>query len=273
MNNEILILDMPAICYHEFYRHSDYCLTVNDILANICRLVMEFKTTKAVWCFDSVRSLRKKALPCYKEKRKQSVEKLDTALQERITKCKQLTSQLRNEILPDFGYTPIWQDGLESDDMIAGVCRSLGGRDKIIVSVDHDLFQLLDSRTKMFSPSQNRYYTDTWFQKEYGIVPKQWSLVKAIAGCSSDNVPGVVGVGEKTAIAYIRNELKQGKKFNDIESNVDLIKFNKQLVKLPHKETKTILVPQDEITHKQWRDACEQWGVYDWMRDCQFPTW
>jgi 5'-3' exonuclease len=273
MNDDILILDMPAICYHEFYRHSNRCLAVDDVLANICRLTAEYQTTRVIWCFDSKKSLRKEMLPCYKEKRKQDAKKQDIELQERVIHCKQLTTQLRNEILPDFGYTPIWQVGLESDDMIAAVCRVLRGASKIIISVDYDLFQLLDSKTKMFSPSQGRFYTSTWFEKEYGILPKQWSLVKAIAGCSSDNVPGVVGVGEKTAIAYLRNELKHGKKFNDIESNIDLIKFNKQLVKLPHKETKTITIPQNQITFRQWKDACKRWNIQSWAWDCQFPTW
>jgi 5'-3' exonuclease len=273
MNDGILILDMPAICYHEFYRHANRCLTVDDVLADVCRLIMEYKTTKIVWCFDSKKSLRKEILPCYKEKRKQDAKKQDPELQERVIECKQLTKQLRSEILPDFGYTSIWQVGLESDDMIAAVCRSLRYVDKTIISVDYDLFQLLDSKTKMFSPSQGKFYTASWFEKEYGILPKQWSLVKAIAGCSSDNVPGVVGVGEKTAIAYVRNELKPGKKFDAIESNFDLIQFNKQLVKLPHKETHTISVPQDKITDRQWKDACKRWDVQSWAWTCQFPTW
>jgi 5'-3' exonuclease len=142
MNDDILILDMPAVCYHEFYRHSDRCLTVDDIMANICRLVKEYHATKVVWCFDSKRSLRKDILPCYKEKRKQDAKKQNLELQERVIQCKQLTSQLRNEILPDFGYTPVWQLGLESDDMIAAACRLLRDEHKTIISVDYDLLEL-----------------------------------------------------------------------------------------------------------------------------------
>jgi 5'-3' exonuclease len=249
-------------------------LTVDDVLAGICRFTLEYQTTRVVWCFDSRRSFRKEVLPCYKEKRKQDAKKKDIELQERVIHCKQLTRQLREEILPDFGYVSIWQVGLESDDMIAAVCRSLQDSQKTIISVDYDLFQLLDSKTKMFSPSRGRFYTESWFRKEYGILPKQWSLVKAIAGCSSDNVPGVTGVGEKTAISYICNKLKpSSKKFNDIESNFELIQFNKQLVKLPHKATETITIPQNQISIRQWRDACKRWDVQSWAWDCQFPTW
>jgi DNA polymerase-1 len=273
MDIEILILDTPSICYHEFYRHSDRCLSVDDILANVCRLVEEYRTTKIIWCFDSKQSFRRSILPCYKEKRKQDIEKQDPELRERIIHCKQLTSQLRDEILADFGYTSVWQVGLESDDMIAAACRSLKTCNKMIVSVDHDLFQLLNSTTHMYSPNRSQYYTASWFEKAYNIPPKQWSLVKAIAGCTSDCVPGVVGVGEKTAIAYIRNELSSGKKFDKIESNYELIQFNKQLVKLPHKETKPVIIPKDKISFKQWKDACRRWDVQSWAWDCRYPTW
>jgi 5'-3' exonuclease len=272
MDVEFLIFDMPAICYYEFYRHSDRCLTVDDILASVCRFVMEHKTTKVLWCFDSKQSFRKEVLPCYKEKRKQDAKKQDPDLQERVVRCKQLTTQMRDEILLDFGYTPIWQVGLESDDMIAVVCQSLGAHRKLIISVDYDLFQLLDSETDMYSPSRNQYYTQSWFEKEYGIPPNRWSLVKAIAGCTSDNVPGVAGVGEKTAIAYLRDELKPGKKFELIESNRELIKFNRQLVKLPHKKTEPVKIPNNIITMKQWKSACTRWDVQSWAWDCQFPT-
>jgi 5'-3' exonuclease len=273
MDAEVLILDVPSICYHEFYRHSERCLTVDDILANVCRLIGEHQTSRVVWCFDSRRSLRKEALPCYKEKRKLDAKKQDPALQERVIQCKQLTSQFCTEILSDFGYTPIWQAGLESDDMIAAACQSLKSYNKTIISVDHDLFQLLDSTTTMYAPNRNQYYTASWFEREYKILPKQWSLVKAIAGCASDNVPGVVGVGEKTAIAYIRKELSSGKKFDAIESQYDLIMFNKQLVKLPHKATQPVVIPKDVINIRQWKNACKQWDVQSWAYNCSYPTW
>jgi 5'-3' exonuclease len=260
----ILILDVPSVAQWTFWRESHVSLTVNAFFASVCRFVKEYESTNVLWCFDDLVSLRKSALPCYKAKRKDTDMKRDPKLQERVMQCRRLISQLCNEILPDFGYCPIWQSGLEADDMIAAACRQFRSRRKMIISTDSDLWQLLDSQTIMFSPSQNKHYTASWFEREYGIKPKLWSLVKAIAGCASDNVPGVPGVGEKSAIKYILGTLT-GKKLEAIESNMELIYFNRELVKLPHKATGCL--PSgifNTVTEKEWMEACERWDVDIW---------
>ena len=262
-----LVLDVPSIALWLFWRQSDVPLTLDTFFAGICRLLKEHETTSVIWCFDDNRSLRRDALPCYKEKRKELEGKRDPELQERVLQCKRLISQLRDEILKDFGYFPVWQNGLEADDMIALICKKRQLRRKMIVSTDADLWQLLDSQTTMFSPSQGKYYTATWFEKEYGILPKMWSLVKAIAGCASDNVPGVPGIGEKSAIKYILGTL-YGKKLQLIEANMDLIYFNRGLVKLPHKAA--LPTPSDIFTdtsEKEWRAACKRWDVGIWANN------
>jgi 5'-3' exonuclease len=242
--------------------------------------LQEHETTTALWCFDDLHSLRKEVLPCYKAKRKESDEKRDPALQKRVIQCRRLITRLRDEILPDFGYTPHWQSGLEADDMIAAACKSLHKDERyqnyrrMIVSTDGDLWQLLDPQTTMYSPSQNKYYTARGFEQEHGIPPKLWSLVKAIAGCTSDNVPGIAGVGEKSAVKYILGTLT-GKKLSDIEANWELIYFNRGLVKLPHKAT---VLPTfgmfDGHSEEQWLLACERWDVEIWANSLSgwFPS-
>ena len=270
----ILILDVPAIAQWTFWRQSDVPLTVDAFFASVCRLVEEHQTTTVYWCFDDSHSLRREALSCYKEKRKEIAEKREPKLQERVLRCRRLISQLRDEILPDFGYVPIWQSGLEADDMIAVLCKKFRQDRKMIISTDADLWQLLDAKTTMFSPTPNKYYTAEWFEREHGIQSKLWSLVKSIAGCTSDNVPGVAGVGEKSAIKYILGALS-GKKLESIESNMELIYFNKGIVKLPHKAT--VLPPSDissVITEQEWLAACERWDVGIWADnlDGWFPN-
>jgi len=273
-NELILILDVPAIAQWTFWRQSNVRLTVDAFFASVCRFVEEYQTTTVYWCFDDFHSLRKEILPCYKEKRKEVAEKRDPKLKERVIHCKRLITQLRDEILPDFGYVPIWQPGLEADDMIAVLCKKFPNDRKLIISTDADLWQLLDVKTSMFSPSQHKLYTARWFEKEYGIQPRLWSLVKAIAGCASDNVPGVAGIGEKSAIKYILGTLS-GKKLESIESNVELIYFNRGIVKLPHKAA--VLPPADifrTVTEQEWLAACERWDVDIWANnlDGWFPN-
>ena len=262
--NLILLLDVPSVAQWTFWRQSDVLLTVDAFFASVCRLLKDQETTNVIWCFDDLKSLRKEVLPCYKVKRKDADSKRDPALQERVVQCRKLITLLRDSILPDFGYFPLWQQGLEADDMIAMFCKQYPTRPKRIISSDSDLWQLLDSKTIMFSPSQNKYYSAQWFEREYRIQPKLWSFVKAIAGCSSDNVPGIAGVGEKSAIKYILGEL-HGKKRTDIESNMNLIYFNRGLVKLPHKAAVRLPAEMDShVTQSQWKAACRRWDVDSW---------
>lgn len=273
-NELILILDVPSVAQWTFWRESYIPLTVNTFFASVCRLVKEHETTNVLWCFDDLASLRKSVLPCYKAKRKEADLKRDIKLQERVVQCRRLISQLRDEILKDFGYVPLWQPGLEADDMIAAACREFRSCRKMIISTDSDLWQLLDSTTTMFSPSQGKYYSANWFEREYKIKPKLWSLVKAIAGCTSDNVPGVSGIGEKSAIKYILGTLS-GKKLESIESNMELIYFNRGIVRLPHKATGGLPNEIPAITEQEWRSACERWDVDIWANnlDGWFPNW
>ena len=146
-NELILILDVPAVAQWTFWRQSDVPLTVDAFFAGVCRFVKEHETTNVLWCFDDPASLRKSVLPCYKEKRKDADARRDPRLQERVVQCRRLILQLRNEILNDFGYVPLWQPGLEADDMIAACCNEFRPCRKMIISTDADLWQLLDSRT------------------------------------------------------------------------------------------------------------------------------
>jgi 5'-3' exonuclease len=164
-----------------------------------------------------------------------------------LTGTKKNTGDIYNamSVEPEVFPNVFCQDGLEADDMIAECCSILSRcrpqSEAVMVTTDKDLFQCLGENPLIswYSPTQNKEMDCQKFIKEYGIEPKLYAMVKAISGCTSDNVPGVSGVGEITALKYIKNELnKSYKKYKDIQSNIELINFNKELVCLPHKSTK-----------------------------------
>jgi len=98
------------------------------------------------------------------------------------------------------------------------------------------LYQLLAANVRLYNPARRRMMTASRFREEYGLAPRDWVRVKAIGGCSSDGVPGVPGVAQKTAIKYLRGLLlPHHKAYQAIESpeGMERMAFNLPLVSLP----------------------------------------
>ena len=149
-------------------------------------------------------------------------------------------SQLQHTVLPALGFRNSFQlKGFEADDIIATITKTYYPEDWggfVIVSSDEDLYQLLDD-CAMYLLSKKKFYTRTHLFEEYGITPTDWGRVKTIAGCSSDVVPGIEGVGAKTAAKFLAGKMKlDSVKYNKIAdpANAELFERNEKLVVLPH---------------------------------------
>ncbi|MBQ7599096.1 MAG: DNA polymerase I [Clostridia bacterium] len=112
------------------------------------------------------------------------------------------------EAVRSLGFRILECPGYEADDII-GTCARLGdeGGDiqTYIVTGDRDSLQLITDRTTVIlaKNKEDVYYTPENFEKDYGVTPAQYIDVKALMGDSSDNIPGVAGIGEKTAFRLI----------------------------------------------------------------------
>ena len=117
------------------------------------------------------------------------------------------------QLLEDSGIPILTLPGYEADDLIGTVAlrAEKSGMNVLMLSGDRDLFQLVSERSCLCIPrTRNKvtvteYYHEAEFTAEYGVTPEQFIAVKALMGDSSDNVPGVPHVGEKTALDLIRN--------------------------------------------------------------------
>ncbi len=220
---------------------------------------------KIVFTWDSKKSKRKEILPCYKEKRREN--QTEEEKQEWEEAFEQF-HQLRKEILPRIGFNNNFlQSGYESDDLIARYVFDNDSEDVYIVTADDDMLQLLH-KAKIFNPAKDRIIGNKDFQNEYGIKPVDWAYVKMIAGCSSDNVPGIESVGEKTAIKYIRGDLKKSTKaYQKIKEGKDKIEFNHQLVALPFKGTKSMKVEDNNFNMREFLRFCRDFGLNSFRKD------
>lgn len=270
MSSTWLLLDANNLAYRTF--HSMPRLSHRDVLTSVVYGMLRdvanwqdrFQTNNVAFCFDVGWPIRHSVYPRYKQKRRDRYHerpareiKLQAELIDQI-------NNLRIKYLPTIGYRNIlWQDKYEADDIIASVCHNLGPHQKaIIISEDQDLYQLLDRNVSIYLPRKQQRMTVDRFRNLYEMSPRLWARAKAIAGCSSDDVTGVVGVGMKTACAYLRGDLKEDStKYEAIKQAVHAIEQNLTLVDLPFAGTKIFDLKPNKVTKKRWRRFCKLFSL------------
>jgi DNA polymerase-1 len=195
--------------------------------------------------FDkSENSFRRELYPAYKAHRPEPPEDLIPQF------------PLMRDTVRAFGLSPIEQDRYEADDLIATYARLARerGADVLIVSADKDLMQLIEPGVAMFDPAsgtgdtrrEERRIGVAEVVEYFGVPPEKVVDVQALAGDSTDNVPGAPGIGVKTAAQLINEygslealleragEIKQPKRRETLTKPeaVELIRVSKQLVTL-----------------------------------------
>ena len=114
-------------------------------------------------------------------------------------------------VLDAMGIKRVELSGFEADDLLGTLSRRCGekGHDCVIVTGDKDSFQLINGRTRVLhvktrmGRTETINYTQERFREEYGFEPEKMVDLKALMGDASDNIPGVPGVGEKTAMELL----------------------------------------------------------------------
>ncbi|MBM3502359.1 MAG: DNA polymerase I [Alphaproteobacteria bacterium] len=145
-----------------------------------------------------------------------------------------------------FNIASIEQAGFEADDIIATYARIAreAGEDVVIVSSDKDLMQLVGDGVTMFDPLKSRPIGRAEVIERFGVGPERVVDVQSLAGDSTDNVPGVPGIGVKTAALLINEfgdldtllrratEIKQEKRRENLIQFADQARLSRELVKL-----------------------------------------
>jgi len=145
-----------------------------------------------------------------------------------------------------FSIPSIEKEGYEADDIIASYVKlaEKTGQHITIVSSDKDLMQLLGPNVSLFDPMKYKYMGEPEVLEKFGVTPDKVVDVQALAGDSSDNIPGVPGIGLKTAAQLINeygdletllaraSEIKQNKRRESLIEFADKARISKQLVQL-----------------------------------------
>lgn len=267
MGKRWLVLDVSNLAYIAMYAFGDLSYegagtgAAFGIFRNVLDLTDLYTTKNVVFCFDRGCGTRRAIYQGYKESRR--INRDDEKREAHRAVTRQLY-RLRTRHLPALGFRNIlWQDDYEADDIMASVCHNLPkGDEAIVVSTDEDMLQLLGSQVIIWSPKKRKPVTQESFEAEHGIDCGMWAMVKAIAGCSSDDVPGVKGVGEKTAIKYLTGGLNQTTQaFKAILAAGNKIERNLKLVTLPFPGTEVFDLKQDKVTAKKWDKVMVELGM------------
>ncbi|PCI32892.1 MAG: DNA polymerase I [Alphaproteobacteria bacterium] len=150
------------------------------------------------------------------------------------------------EAVTAFNVPAIDKEGFEADDIIATYARDAEamGFKVTIVSSDKDLMQLVGDRVTMFDSMKNRHIGPAEVVEKFGVGPDKVIEIQALAGDSADNVPGVPGIGVKTAALLINEygdletllaragEIKQNKRRENLIEFADLARISRELVTL-----------------------------------------
>lgn len=284
MNRKYLLLDCNYLCHRA--KHStgglsyggDATGVIYGFLKSLSGFQDLFSTSNFVFCWDSNTSKRKDIYPEYKahrENREYTDEEIefDRAFRKQMKK-------LRTTYLPMIGFNNVFiQQGYESDDIIASVCKyTLKDRsdkfdqtkytqnifESVIISSDKDLYQCIAHNVSFYNPQTNKILTLQGFKKQYGIAPHKWALMKAIAGCPTDNVKGVKGVGGKTAIKFLLGKLNPDSKAYQIitlANSLHKCSFNRKLVTLPMKGTQQFKLKRDNLSEQGWKQVTKLLGM------------
>ncbi len=148
--------------------------------------------------------------------------------------------------------------GVEADDLIATyakVAKEQGIDEVIVVSSDKDLMQLVDDKAgiHMFDAMKSRVINEAKVEEKFGVLPHKVKDVLALMGDSSDNVPGVPGIGPKTAAQLIQH-------FGDLESLL-----NRAEEEVPQKKRKESLIEYAD-------DARLSYTLVTLKDDCELPV-
>ena len=203
MRERLLLVDGQGLCYRAFYaiRHlsnskGEPTNAIYGFMTMLRKLIREEKPNYVAVCFDRKEpTFRHQRYEAYKAHRKP----MPDELQEQMPHIKALVGA--------YGISIFEKPGYEADDLIATIATQAEkmGLDTLIATGDKDMLQLVNDRIKVFNTYKETVVDREGVKERFGgLGPDRVVDVLGLAGDASDNIPGVPGIGEKTAIELIR---------------------------------------------------------------------
>ncbi len=141
------------------------------------------------------------------------------------------------DLVQAVGICQVAQSGFEADDIIYSLVHDNPSREIVLVCPDKDLFQLLGPKVKVFDPFKGRLFDQQIYETEKGMPVSKIPFYHSLLGDASDNIPGVAGVGEKTALDLVN----QFESLDDLYANLNNVKKDRVRILLETQKDKAFL--------------------------------
>ncbi len=264
----LIIIDSHALLYRSFHalpplitKKGEQTGAVYGFLLTLFKAIKDLRPDYIVACFDvAAPTFRHKEYKEYKAKRP----KMPEELSQQIPKTK--------EVLKSFDIPIFEKEGFEADDLIATISKK-APKEQIypslityILSGDLDTLQLVDKNTKVYTLGRGIKETVIYDKEKvisrFGVLPEQMIDFKALTGDPSDNIPGVLGIGQKTASELL-------KKFGSLENLYQEIEKGNAALKPRIKEI--LLKSKEQVFFAQTLVRAKRDVLIDFnIKNCQF---
>ena len=241
-NKKVVLIDGSGYIYRAYYALPSMTgldgkpvNAVYGFCSMMMKLIKEMPADYRAVVFDASRkTFRMDIFPDYKGTRKETPEDLIPQF------------PLLRQAVDAFDVAQVEMEGFEADDLLATYSRMAHekGADVTIVSADKDLMQLVGTGVTIYDPMKQRTVEADQVIEKFGVTPDKVVDVQSLAGDTSDNVPGVHGIGIKTAALLIKEygslenlldnlvSVKQKKRREVLMQDADLARMSKRLVTL-----------------------------------------
>ena len=241
----LLLIDGHSQAYRAFFaiknpmstRDGEPTGAVYGFARKLLSTLRDYKPQEVAVAFDTGDTWRHGEFPAYKATRDAMPDEMRT----QMTRIEQL--------LQAFDIPIITYPNFEADDILGTLARAAAaqGTDVLVMTGDRDMFQLVDERVKILYTSggpnpETKTYGVAEVAERYGLTPQQFIDLKALTGDSSDNIPGVPGIGDKTATKFLQqygsldelyahvDEVSGPKTRQSLVDARELVTLNKRLV-------------------------------------------
>lgn len=262
-----MVVDGHSLAYRAFFalpvenfttKDNQHTNAIYGFLSMLVNLIKAEKPTHLAIAFDTSRhSFRTDEYPEYKATRSETPQEFRGQI------------PLLQDCLAAMSIPVLTKEGIEADDILATLAKQGSGEgyDVLVVSGDRDTIQLVNDEVTLLYPSvqgvsQLKRYDPATVQERYGVRPEQYPDIAALVGETSDNLPGVPKVGEKTAVKWLtqfgslddlleRAEEIKGVVGGNLRDHIDDVRRNRKLnrllddVELPVTPADLVVAPAD----------------------------